>query len=81
MSEKGVASGVLSRAAAARYFAPYVGVLDVEADQAQVAKDQAEEDRRTVATTRASVRADLDDPSWSALFAKDRAPGDDEGSK
>jgi hypothetical protein len=43
---KATSAGVLSRAAGARYLAPFVGVEDVEADQAEVEADQGREDAR-----------------------------------
>jgi hypothetical protein len=53
---KATAAGILSRMAAARFVAPFVGLDDdVEADQKQVEQDEKRQDRRT-ATFDARIR-------------------------
>jgi len=44
---KATTAGAVSRESAARFLAPYMGVEDVEADQARVDADEKKQDRRT----------------------------------
>lgn len=71
-TERVVALGIVSKAAAARYLAPFLSVQDIEADQALVAEDERRQDEREARLERVRQRAGLDDPD-----AGDDEPAED----
>jgi hypothetical protein len=64
---KAVEAGIMSKAAAARYLAPYVGVNDVEGDQAQ-ADDEATDGRNQLEAAAAVDLVDIPSPTFQALY-------------